>query len=722
MEFPTGHDGKDGSADRRPGLRLFVISFAALFLELMVIRWVPAAIRFVAYYSNLMLISSFLGLGVGAILAGRKRGLMTLFPAILALDVILLASCHHLAAPTSTSEARFYVSGKSPPFYYLVLVCVFVANTALFVPLGQEIGRLFRRQPPLRAYSFDLGGSLCGTLAFGAFSLYRFSPSLGLGAVTAAFLAVSKGRQRWWNLPLLALVLIIVPMTTSSAAFWSPYYFITVHTLDDEAHAISQPPPNLRTMVNPPFFNVHVNTDFYQYHGTLDLRRYAPASAMTQALGAQVTQAYFLPYPLHPDPGDVCVVGGGGGLDVEAALLSGARSVDVVEIDPVLVKLSHRFSAADIYDDPRVHLRIDDGRAFLRAAEKKYDMIVFGLLDSQALFSYSSNIRLDGYIYTVQSMRRAYSLLKPNGLLTISFVAAQPWLADKIWGVLREATGAPVVAYRAASHIFLTARQGPWTVPPPTREGIFVRVDTPPATIDLPQDDWPYLYLSHRTIPKDYLLVIGTLVGLSAACILLLRRSAGVNSLRIGRSEGHFFFMGMGFLLLETKSIGDCSLYFGTTWLVTLIVVSGVLLMVLAANLLAMGLRRPSLWFYAPLLASLVGLYLIPRDQILGLPFAARMLWALICVPLPIFFAGLIFSTTFRDCADPATLLGANLLGATMGGFSEYLSMAIGMRALMLIVIGAYLGSLVCRISTRKGARITRADFAVLAPKQRSAA
>jgi hypothetical protein len=299
-------------------------------------------------------------------------------------------------------------------------------------------------------------------------------------------------------------------------------------------------------------------------------------------------------------------------------------------------------------------------------------------------------------------MRRAYSLLKPDGMLSITFIAARPWMRDKLKAMLTEATGLPPIVYQASRTNVMCLPKGTLAVSPPARIGVFVRDDSPPAPIDLPRDDWPYLYLSHRTIPNDYLLVIGTLLALSCVSILLLRMTADrANPFRIGPSEGHFFFLGMGFLLLETKSIGDCSLYFGTTWLVTLIVVTGVLLMVLAANLLAMHLRRASLRLYFPLLISLLVLYLIPRDQILALPWPARLGWALFCVPLPIFFAGLIFSTAFRDCRDPAILLGANLLGATVGGFSEYLGMAIGMHALMLIVIAAYLASLLCRLAGR---------------------
>ena len=72
-------------------------------------------------------------------------------------------------------------------------------------------------------------------------------------------------------------------------------------------------------------------------------------------------------------------------------------------------------------------------------------------------------------------------------------------------------------------------------------------------------------------------------------------------------------------------------------------------------------------------------------------------------MPLPVFFAGIIFSTTFRD-APPSAVFGANLIGAMVGGFCEYLGMAIGNHRLSLLVIVAYLGSmLVLEGSRRRG-------------------
>ena len=80
-----------------------------------------------------------------------------------------------------------------------------------------------------------------------------------------------------------------------------------------------------------------------------------------------------------------------------------------------------------------------------------------------------------------------------------------------------------------------------------------------PAQVDVPTDDWPFLYLVRKTIPSDYLIGIGSLLAFSIATVAGLRRRS------FGRSDLHFALLGMGFLLLETKSIGDSTLFFGTT-------------------------------------------------------------------------------------------------------------------------------------------------------------
>src|SRR5579872_6014355 len=194
----------DSDVRRRRGLELFCLSFLALFLELMVIRWAPAVVRLVAYYANLILISSFLGLGVGAILGRKRKSLFAWLPTLLLLNVAWLLIAHFITLPTSATESRFYT--PSPQLVrYVSLVGIFVTNAFVFVPLGQRIGSLFDALPPLLAYSWDLGGSLAGTLCFGLFSLKYFSPTVGVSFVALAIVLLLRKAHRLRTIPVLAL-------------------------------------------------------------------------------------------------------------------------------------------------------------------------------------------------------------------------------------------------------------------------------------------------------------------------------------------------------------------------------------------------------------------------------------------------------------------------------------------------------------------------------------
>src|SRR5579862_2467267 len=215
----------DLDLSRRHGLELFCLSFLALFLELMLIRWAPAVVRLIAYYANLILISSFLGLGVGAIVGKRRKSLFGWLPTLLLINVVWLLIAHFITLPTTASESRFYT--PSPQLVrYVSLVGIFVGNAVVFIPLGQRIGSLFEALPPLLAYSWDLGGSLAGTLCFGLFSLRYFSPTVGMGFVALAVVLLLPREQRIRAIPMMVLSLAGVYFSVPSNAIWSPYYSI----------------------------------------------------------------------------------------------------------------------------------------------------------------------------------------------------------------------------------------------------------------------------------------------------------------------------------------------------------------------------------------------------------------------------------------------------------------------------------------------------------------
>jgi threonine dehydrogenase-like Zn-dependent dehydrogenase len=641
-----------------------------------------------------MLISSFLGIGLGAMLAERRANLVRWFPVILATDVLFLAFSRNVFLPGSSVELRFNLGGIGVT-NYLILLVVFFLNAALFVPLGEQIGKQFQALPNLRAYAWDLGGSLTGSLAFGLFAVWHFSPQIGLAiaAVLFAFLFPASVRSAG-TIALLVLALGMSIAASERRAVWSAYSYLAMRADTETVWTWYSPAPTppiaLTTMRDPPSYILSVNQNFYQFHRTNDLRRFTPGSS-GYALADTLGLGYRIPYAFQPRPRTVAVVGAGGGLDVEAALLHGAEHVDAVEIDPTIVALARRYSAAGAYASPKVALHIEDARAFFERATPGYDLVTFGLLDSHGLFSSMVNIRLDGFVYTVEGLRSAWRLLNARGVLALAFATdSRPWLAGKLYRMVVEATGrAPRVYSRPNGKMVMIVEKVPRPNPPaafreyaswhPTAADLA----TPSAT-----DDWPYLYLRRRTIPPDYLLVILTLLVVSVASV---GRLANIGT---GAEGLHFAAMGAGFLLLETKSIVDSSLYFGATWIVSLIVIAGVLLMVLLANRVADRLAGFTRWLYAPLIASILLVYTVPADAILALPFAGRVAWTALAVPIPIFFAGLVFSGTFKLSANPSSAFGTNLVGAMLGGFAEYLSMASGRRSLVFVVIAAYLVSL----------------------------
>jgi hypothetical protein len=154
---------------------------------------------------------------------------------------------------------------------------------------------------------------------------------------------------------------------------------------------------------------------------------------------------------------------------------------------------------------------------------------------------------------------------------------------------------------------------------------------------------------------------------------------------------------------LETKSITTISLFFGATWFVSMVVILGVLIMVLLANLVAARLKSFHRWFYLPLMASLAFLVFFPNSLVLGWSSYARFFYSVLLIPLPIFFAGLIFSLSLKASPDPSFAFGSNLLGAMVGGFVEYLGMIAGTKALLLVVLLLYLASLLAKSGAGSG-------------------
>ncbi|HEX9367558.1 MAG TPA: hypothetical protein VF921_13080, partial [Vicinamibacterales bacterium] len=173
--------------DSRP-IRIFLASFLVLFLEVALIRWMPAHVRLLSYFSNFILLASFLGIGIGCLLAPARVRLFAWFPLVQAI-VIGIVYCFRLEVAVPSSGDIFFSSG-TPQKQVLVettrlLPILFVIVAALFVTVAQRMAREMATLPPLRAYTINILGSLAGVVAFAVMSWRELSPTYWFGVAFA---------------------------------------------------------------------------------------------------------------------------------------------------------------------------------------------------------------------------------------------------------------------------------------------------------------------------------------------------------------------------------------------------------------------------------------------------------------------------------------------------------------------------------------------------------
>ena len=196
----------------------------------------------------------------------------------------------------------------------------------------------------------------------------------------------------------------------------------------------------------------------------------------------------------------------------------------------------------------------------------------------------------------------------------------------------------------------------------------------------LATDDWPFLYLENRSIP-DAIVVVGAMFLLGVWVVL---RRTKLIAWKRTPYFWHFFFLGAGFLLLETRAITSLSLLFGSTWVVNAVVIASFLLLSMLSNMVAGVWNVPPAAGYGALLLLLVGAVLFPLSPAGN---TNSWIWSILAsfwVALPAFFAGLVFSTGFKRVNFPAQVLGINLFGAVCGGLLENAVMVGGTRSLEL--------------------------------------
>ena len=666
-------------------LSLFLISFVVLFVETMLIRYIGSQTRIFAFYKNIPLIGAFLGLGIGCFggAGGRREALMflagiTIVALFFAVAAQGLGALLGFSASLASSE-RVFGYGMKPEGVHSILLqllahvhmglfcsAVFLGLAALFGPLGRILGASFEGLGRIQAYSVNILGSLAGLIAFVGLSALQTPPWVWfLVGLLPMLWWLGKGRARKLGLACIALATLFVAPTFNHTV-WSAYQKLVGREI-------------------PHGYTIDISDTFYQV--AFDLRPETIAE-----LGADPLPHYSFEFAGRPNLDNVLVVGAGSGNDVATALRAGAKHVDAVDIDRAIVQMGREHHPERPYDDPRVRVIIDDARhAFKTLPPNSYDEVLFGQLDSHTALG-ASSVRLDNYVFTQESFSDAARLVRPGGVIVLSIVTGVDWMRTRYTRMLEHACGAPVEHIEFdASSMYICHPTTP--DPDPSASGI---------AVGAPVDDWPFPYLPDRSIPLSYLIVIAMLVG---ASLLWLRRN-GIGTVDATPAHAHMFFLGAAFLLMEVYAINRLALLFGTTWLVSAVSIAVMLVEIVLANLVV-GLVKRDLrpYAYVALFALLLGGWAVGPDIVLGKSLGAAFGYALFLLS-PVFCAGIVFANSFSRSPNAGTALGANILGAVLGAWSEYLTMATGIRFMALLALALYAASLASLIvAQRKAAR-----------------
>jgi spermidine synthase len=697
--------------------KLALVSALTLFLELLMIRWVSSEVRIFAYFKNFVLVACFLGFGVGCYLCRRRASLLALVTPVVTVAVLIkwpsdalrqlitrlpdyIGAFSDVAMWDMPGMAQDWSSVAMMAAAAAIAVALFSLIAFIFIPLGQFVGwYLENANRGIRGYSVNILGSLAG---IGFYTLLCFldqPPASWLIAAGALLVALvwRNPTVRWTGALSFGFcaALASLPSSGGGTTYWSPYQKLTLTPT--------------RQAGTGELLAYELNTNGTWYQHILDLSPgFVTRHPGLFRGGTADWEGYNLPYHFYAQPPAVLVLGAGMGNDVAAALRHGAQRVIAVEIDPLILDLGRKLHFEKPYSSPKVHVVVDDARSYVQNASDQFDLIVFSLLDSHTTSSSYSNIRIDNYVYTLEAMRAARRLLKPDGLFIVKFEVHSPFIAGRLQELLTDVFGSePLqtksdnVGYTSSGRFFIAG----------SRDRIRQALADPAlaayyqghrnfetAAVPVTTDDWPYFYQSMPGLPVSVVLISALL--LVTGSRFLRETGVSVTSLR-----WHFFFLGAGFMLLEAQIISKMALLFGTTWLVNSIVISGLLLLIVGSNLLAEWKPTfPRHIAYIGIFASLLMAYLLPVERFLFASVWLKWLTASVVLCLPVFFAGIVFIKSFARAQFSGSALGSNLLGALVGGLLESLSMWTGIRSLLIVATVFYAASWVSLLVTAPAA------------------
>jgi len=430
---------------------LFFISTAGISFELYVMR--VFSVGSWSNFGSLVISTALLGIGLAGIILTfveeRIKRRPEMYMSILAILLPLSMSGAVIIAQKIPFNPIFLASDPRQLWfigaYYIVygvpffIIAAFVGVS--FITLGDRIQRV---------YFWNMIGSGVGGLFIVVFMFflpprYLLLPVLFL-TIAAALLSSCRTEGKW-NFP----VPYVIGLSLSAAGsiflafFWGN---IRISDYKDISYVRRYADSALVHHSNGPAGEYHVYASRYfhfapglsdnavlsienlptQLYWGLFIDGSGPTGIMGHLKEEEKVYMDYLPmaapYSMISQP-DVLLVNLSGGINANVALYNGARSIDITDPSPEMIRLLRsdpsvsRFTG-NLLDNEKIKVIRGEGRSHCVNNERSYDLIEISLVDSVGLTDSGGYTVHEDFKYTVEAFKEYFSGLKDDGILSIT--------------------------------------------------------------------------------------------------------------------------------------------------------------------------------------------------------------------------------------------------------------------------------------------------------------
>jgi len=687
--------------------RLFLLSSVAALLIFTLLRVLSCEVGILAYLQNYVYACALFGLGVGCldsrlgrIRAAESSWFFAFLAMLAALSVVHLTG-QDLGALKDGSTYFLY-----PPhprnyllyelFVTLLLFFILALVARCFVPLGSAIGAALSGMSVDRGLAWLWAGTILGLGAYFCCLSTMSPPVVLVGLLGAAFLLLCGGGVL--NMAAFAVAVgcalsFDVVVEPGAAAIDSPAserayrpYFQSFWA--PEGHIVTRALVAGQELVG---FTVFINRVPHELviDTRLDDRQCLAVGTTNDSLKGYTSKYFKTPFLVVRKPEHVLILAGGSGNEAAEALRAGAADIDAVDARPWMFRLGEQHPLRP-FQSPRVHRILRNPRQFLREPGKKYDLIVFGSLESESLFSPFGLLRPDNFTYTTESFLDARDRLNPRGYTALSFRPFRQWYVLKLVRNLKEGYGSldAIVRLPFRSYMFAGREQNPLlstllleSFVPQQLENVEMLMEESsevPATVD----DWPFLFLAAPGLPRTYLFCLLLMI---AAMLIqlrgLMRTDTAGDTASVPAPPFQFdwrslrmLILGAAFMAAAGKTVMTLGFNYGTGWqtaVIAAMLVSGCAF--LPALFGDRGIRWPAWLVWIFVFLAYAGDYCFNYEAVVSI--ASPMLRCLAAGALPLLpplFVAAALERSIHEATDQRTMLGMLFIGMVAGLILEH--------------------------------------------------